>query len=69
MTDPRKDAAEAESQTPEPLGGRLGERFDLPQLGGVASAIATVYATTRSAVAVLAMAAVAALVVRRSGTR
>ena len=69
MTDPRKDAAEAESQTPEPLYGRVGERFDLSPLGGVASVITTVYATTRSAVAVLATAAVAAVVVRRSGTR
>ena len=69
MTTYQNDTGEAEPQTSEPLYGRLGERFDLSPLGGVASAIATVYATTRSAVAVLATAAVAIVAMRRSGAR
>lgn len=69
MTENQTNAAEAESQSAEPLPGRLGDRFDLPPLGAVASAIATVYIATRSAVAVLAVAAVAVMAVRRSGTR
>jgi hypothetical protein len=69
MTDTQNDAAEVRSHTPEPLRGRLGDRLGLSPLSAAASAIATVYATTRSVVAVVATAAVAVVAVRRSGTR